>query len=325
MKRFLFTLFISIFIVFGVKSQSGILNETPEIFLKLSDTIVEFNAAGGYYYITVKTNAPSWQLSGKFFWCNKSYSDTLIELECKVNLSDLVRSDKFFVIAGNVSKKVEVIQKPLTPLEKENWKRALINIMTNVTLNYENGKYKGEIFQKKEQDGNRIMKFNFKNGLGVYQFFEKDSYFGEFELGDYNGKGIFIVARGGEFQLPYCNNCRFYVGNWVSDMKSGTGRCYDKTGKLLYQGAFNDDKPKEKYPQSHNNVYKFDCIEYSNFDKYLGETKNGKREGLGVLFYENGDAWYGEWKEDKKNGKGIDLLYNGSIKTGRWKDGVFIE
>ena len=325
MKRWLLTLAITIFVVLGVKSQSNISSQAPEIYLKLSDTIIEFAAAGGYQYIKVKTNAPSWQMSGKFFWCTKAYSDTLIELECKVNLSDNIRSDKFYVNAGNLSKKVEVIQKPLTPLEKENWKRGLINIMTNVTLNYENGKYKGEIFQKKEQDGNRIMKFNFKNGLGAYQFLEKDSYFGEFELGDYNGKGMFIIARGAEYQLPYCSNCRFYVGNWVSDMKSGLGKCYDKTGKLLYQGIFNDDKPKEKYPQSNNNTVKFEYIEYSNLDKYLGETKNGKKEGLGILFNENGDAWYGEWKDDKKNGKGIELMYNGSIKTGKWKDNTLIE
>ena len=40
---------------------------------------------------------------------------------------------------------------------------------------------------------------------------------------------------------------------------------------------------------------------------YLGEWKENKREGKGVLQYSNGDVYDGEWKADKKNGKGLGL------------------
>jgi len=313
-------MFFFVSIIVGTKAQ----NEQPNYFLIVSDTIVEFNSSGGDRILSVRTNAPSWQLSGKFFWCTKARSDTLIELDCKVNLAN-DRSDEFYVIAGNLSQKVVVIQKALTSLEKGSWKRAINEVMCNVTSKYENGKYKGEIFQKKERDENRIMTFNFRNGLGVYVYVDRDSYWGEFEYGDSQGKGMFIIGKEGEYSLPYCYDCRYYSGNWVSDMKNGTGRCYDKTGKMIYSGIFNNEKPSDKYPQKCDNIFKFECIEYPNMEKYLGETKNGKREGLGILFFENGDAWYGDWKEDKKNGKGINLFYGGGIKSGKWRDNTLIE
>ena len=334
MKRIFVVLLCVLSVVFETKAQSnssnnnsqmGLPEKEPEIFLRLSDTIVEFTAAGGDKIITVYTNAPSWSLSGKFFWCTKAWSDSLLELSCKVNLSDIDRNDKFYVLAGNLSKKVEVIQRTMTLLEKGNWKGALNSVMYNVTSGYENGKYKGEIFQKKESDGYRVLKFTYMNGTGIYQYTEKDCYLGEFDMGDNCGKGIFLIGRHGDYQLPNCRDCRYFSGNWSADMKNGQGRCYDKTGKLVYQGNFTNDKPTEKYSQCHDNTCKFEYIEYSNTDKYLGETKNGKRSGLGILIFENGDAWYGEWKDDKRDGKGIILLYNGTIYSGKWKSDVQVK
>ena len=39
--------------------------------------------------------------------------------------------------------------------------------------------------------------------------------------------------------------------------------------------------------------------------KYVGEIKNGKREGKGIFNFKNGDIYEGDWKNDKMDGKGI--------------------
>jgi hypothetical protein len=297
--------------------------EIPSIFLELSDTIVEFNVSGGTKTLTVSTNSPAWQLLGQSSWFSKKILDNSIFLDCKANTSTDERNEIFHVSSGDISQKILIKQKALTLLEKGNWKRTLNDVMFNITLRQGNDRYKGEFIQKKEQEGNRIITSNLRHGLGVYLYFEKDSYWGEFRYGDSEGKGIYIIE--GNYFFHGCPNCKFYAGNWASDMKNGVGRCYDKTGTLLYYGDYHNDKPTETYPQSNDDTYKFECIEYPNADTYLGETKNGKRAGLGIMIYENGDAWYGEWKDDGKNGKGIDLLFDGSTKAGRWRDGVFFE
>ena len=39
--------------------------------------------------------------------------------------------------------------------------------------------------------------------------------------------------------------------------------------------------------------------------KYIGQLKEGKREGSGIIYWSNGDKYEGEWKNDKNDGMGI--------------------
>ena len=55
--------------------------------------------------------------------------------------------------------------------------------------------------------------------------------------------------------------------------------------------------------------------------KYIGEVKNGKPNGLGVLFYTKGVKYIGEWK----NGEFIEGTMtkpDGSFYVGEYKDGI---
>lgn len=64
-------------------------------------------------------------------------------------------------------------------------------------------------------------------------------------------------------------------------------------------------------------------MSYSNGNKYIGEWKNGKKSGQGVMIYENGDLYDGGWKQGKRNGQGTLTLKNGDIShKGEWKDGM---
>jgi len=103
------------------------------------------------------------------------------------------------------------------------------------------------------------------------------------------------------------------------------GRCYDRKGELLYFGYFNNDRPIEKFPQSYDDIHKFESMEYDNGDLYLGESYNGIKHGLGIFFWANGDAWYGEWKDGKREGEGIEFKRDGAIKAGRWSKDKYLE
>ena len=54
-------------------------------------------------------------------------------------------------------------------------------------------------------------------------------------------------------------------------------------------------------------------ITYTNGDIYDGESRNGLKNGYGIIYYNlkgilqyrNGDVYDGDWEEDKKTGKGI--------------------
>ena len=42
----------------------------------------------------------------------------------------------------------------------------------------------------------------------------------------------------------------------------------------------------------------------SNWDKYVGEWKDGKMNGNGTYTHAKGDKYVGEWKDGKMNGNG---------------------
>ena len=57
--------------------------------------------------------------------------------------------------------------------------------------------------------------------------------------------------------------------------------------------------------------------------KYVGEFKDGKKNGQGVLTYSNGSKYVGEFQDGKKHGQGIITSPEGSQYEGVFKDGKF--
>ena len=65
---------------------------------------------------------------------------------------------------------------------------------------------------------------------------------------------------------------------------------------------------------------------YASGNKYVGEYKDGKRNGQFIVTYANGNKYVGEFKDEKKNGRGIKFLANGKVdQSGIWKDGVLVQ
>ena len=60
-------------------------------------------------------------------------------------------------------------------------------------------------------------------------------------------------------------------------------------------------------------------ILYNNGDKYYGNFKNGKKDGIGVFFFKNGSKYFGYWDKNKMNGYGIYHYITGTIYEGYFK------
>ena len=55
-------------------------------------------------------------------------------------------------------------------------------------------------------------------------------------------------------------------------------------------------------------------------DVYVGDWKNGKAQGKGILKYKDGNTYFGDWREGKANGYGVMEYSNGNRYKGEWKD-----
>ena len=54
--------------------------------------------------------------------------------------------------------------------------------------------------------------------------------------------------------------------------------------------------------------------------KYIGEFKNGMRDGKGIFYFNDGARYEGDYKCDKREGKGILYYPNGNIYQGDYKN-----
>ena len=93
-----------------------------------------------------------------------------------------------------------------------------------------------------------------KQGNGIFSWNNGDRYDGQFDNDVKNGYGnYFISSPKASVTMRYCPRCKKYMGKWKDGAKNGYGRCYNKKGKLIYQGMFEDDKPQDKYPSKNRN------------------------------------------------------------------------
>ena len=69
------------------------------------------------------------------------------------------------------------------------------------------------------------------------------------------------------------------------------------------------------------------CIGSYTWDdgaKYIGEYKNGEKNGQGTHTWTNGDKYFGEWINERRTGQGTYIWANGDIYIGRFKDGKLV-
>lgn len=159
-----------------------------------------------------------------------------------------------------------------------------------------------------------IIEANYLNGLVTNKaritYPGSDIYEGEITTNYLrNGYGTYRYKNGDEYQ-----------GQWLNDQQSGEGKYLEK-GKAAKEG---------KWFQGKLSDIKETTQIYDNGEKYIGELKNGRREGFGIYYFNNGGTYEGYWHNGKRNGKGKYSLTDGRFYEGDWENdkrhgfGVFV-
>lgn len=171
------------------------------------------------------------------------------------------------------------------------------------------GKFKGQFLKGK------------CNGMGILQMKDNSLYIGDFMNGEITGYGI-KIATSGKQVLSNCPGAMIYTGNWNKGQKSGIGTCYNNEGKVVYHGNFLADKPTATYPAQASQADKlFSIIELSDGGTFIGETKQGIPNGLGLVMMANGDLCQSEFKNGDRCGIGLYLMSDGNWETLSFENG----
>jgi len=194
---------------------------------------------------------------------------------------------------------------------------------------------KGDVFysilsSKKFPQGSYVgeLKDGFPHGKGTFTYDNGDKYTGGWmsrpstQWMDYSGMDI---SRTFEFfaltELTHNHSFSSFHGRGTLTYYDG-----DKYAGGFLLGAFHGNgtftTAKDKYVGEYKNGYKngFGTQTYSNGDKYVGEYKNGYKNGNGTYTYANGDKYVGEWKFNRKVGYGTQTYSNGDKYVGEFKD-----
>lgn len=92
------------------------------------------------------------------------------------------------------------------------------------------------------------------------------------------------------------------------DCKNGYGTCLFPSGSR-YVGDFKDGKISGK-----------GILYFSNKDKYIGHWENQYRQGEGRMIFANGDEYFGNFEKSKFEGYGEMLYASGNSYEGQWLD-----
>ncbi len=193
------------------------------------------------------------------------------------------------------------------------------------------------------------------NGYGIWVYDSGDIFYGNWKGGYRNGEGIYLYSDGQRFVGSFDNNKRngygtynwiagsSYSGNWKDGNQDGYGVYTGTDGKVesgyyqngSYVGTTNPSSTNlASTSSSTSGCTTGDCdngwgiYEWksgsSSGDKYIGEWKNGYRDGGGVYTWNNGDKYVGDWVKGVINGYGTQYFANGTKSVGYWQEAKLI-
>ena len=118
---------------------------------------------------------------------------------------------------------------------------------------------------------------------------------------------VLFGSAGVSFALPPCpSDQNQYYDNCFGTFTFGPSSQW--TGDK-YVGEFRNGK------RNGQGTYTF-----ATGDKYVGQHRNGKRHGQGTFTFANGNKYVGEFRNGKFYGQGTFTIADGRIKEGFWKD-----
>lgn len=229
------------------------------------------------------------ECTGDWFSVNVDESGKML-VKYQENRVDKSRRGEVIISSGDVSAVLRLEQAgAVNRIDADQWFPRLKRLLNAPTTTFPGGgKYLGDLVDEA------------CNGLGMYLWTTTPNmiYIGGWENHKKNGKGIYLMQKGYEFDG--LKGCRIIVSNYLEDQADGYMSCYNRRGVLIYEGRVSAGKPSSAYPSSKTNSAKrFDYIDYGS-SYYLGETLNGVRHGYGLYVDASGNPWIGNWANDSK-------------------------
>lgn len=110
-------------------------------------------------------------------------------------------------------------------------------------------------------------------------------------------------------------NGKYYLGefNNSNNLPNGKGVKYNQDGTVLFEGNFVDGR--------FEGIGKY---YYKNGRYFIGNYKNGFREGNGIIYYPDGKVMFeSNYVEDRREGPGKFVCEDGSYYIGSFENGLF--
>lgn len=179
---------------------------------------------------------------------------------------------------------------------------------------YPEGKYSG------------TMRNYSRDGFGKFVFDNGNRYEGGWKNNEMHGQGTYCFKNGDK-----------YVGTWKNnkmqednvEMYFSNGDTYKGSllkGKFNGRGTieYNSSSATESYVGQWKNGKRdgYGTLKMRNGDRYVGYFKNGLFDGEGTYYHASGEKYVGGFKNGKYDGKGKEYFANGNLKAeGAYKDG----
>jgi hypothetical protein len=120
---------------------------------------------------------------------------------------------------------------------------------------------------------------------------------------------LLCLMAGSAFAQSSLPPCRGDVSMWTDCFGTTTHPSGNK-----YVGEYKDGR------RDGQGTFFFLVDDKFKGDKYVGEYKDGKPNGQGTYTFATGNKYVGEFKDDKPNGQGTYTLANGDKYVGEYKD-----
>ena len=202
---------------------------------------------------------------------------------------------------------------------------ANYNIFNNDNINF-NIANNNNILNSLNNADSGFFLFKNENSSNSQQNEKKPIYFGQLKDGKYHGdkcklqypngdiyEGSFREGfRHGQGKLTNKNNSYCYDGLWEYDKKNG--KCVEKIDDETFYGYYKNGVRDGKCTIKYNN---------NNNIKFVGNFKDGKRDGYGVyIFQETHKTYKGQFKNNSFEGEGEIIGDNGYYFKGEFLGGL---
>ena len=245
--------------------------------------------------------------------CTVHYSGKYSKYEMMVPLVNGMRDGKAMIVNDGVAYlRLEYRRGSLTGVVERMNEYGAIELRGHLVNGVESG-----FFEEYDGNDNVVWRGYYKNGRRDPESYNRIVRKGKNTVRSIEHGEFYELNENGKVtQLClYENGVRNRV---IATFSGDTMTELDSNGKRIYEGGFKGSVENGFVREGKGRAY----AKGGKMVEYLGDWKNGKRNGVGTEYRGLIALFIGEWKNGMRNGKGKEMDESGRIVfVGEWKDG----